>query len=33
MHTGQNVASDSGQTILEFHLYAPDFGQTFRKQK
>jgi hypothetical protein len=27
LHTGQNVALDSGQTILELHLYALNFGQ------
>jgi hypothetical protein len=25
--TGQYVAPDSGQTILELHLYALNFGQ------
>jgi len=24
-----NIALDSGQTILESHLYAPDLGQTY----
>ena len=29
LHTGQNIAPDSGQTILEFHLYSLDLRHVY----